>query len=136
MLRFLIVNGGWSSWGAFEACSKTCGGGEKTQRRMCNNPAPARGGSYCPGTNINTVLCNTQHCPGNIYYENSIYRISLLHEKRKHSFHILKVLFSFDTRQSMAYHTLTSVGREQYFQYVKRMFPLLRAIVKFCSTNR
>ena len=34
------------------------------------------------------------------------------------------------------FHTLTSVGRKQYFQYVKRMFPLFRAIVKFCSTNR
>ena len=29
------------------------------------------------------------------------------------------------------FHTLTSVGRKQYFQYVKRMFPLFRAIVKF-----
>ena len=34
------------------------------------------------------------------------------------------------------FHTLTSVGRKQYFQYVKRIFPLFRAIVKFCSTNR
>ena len=31
---------------------------------------------------------------------------------------------------------LMTVGRKQYFQYVKRMFPLFRAIVKFCSTNR
>ena len=27
------------------------------------------------------------------------------------------------------FHTLTSVRRKQYFQYVKRMFPLFRAIV-------
>ena len=29
------------------------------------------------------------------------------------------------------FHILTSVGRKQYFQYVKRMFPLFRAVVKF-----
>ena len=74
----MIVNGGWSAWGAFEACSKTCGGGEKTQRRMCNNPAPAYGGSYCPGENVNTVPCNTQNCPGKIEIELSIYTFSLL----------------------------------------------------------
>ena len=34
------------------------------------------------------------------------------------------------------FHTLKSVGRKKCFQYVKRMFPLFRAIVKFCSTNR
>ena len=27
------------------------------------------------------------------------------------------------------FHTLTSIGRKQYFQYVKRMFPLFRAIL-------
>ena len=34
------------------------------------------------------------------------------------------------------FHTLTCVGRKQYFQYVKRMFPLFRGKVKFCSVNR
>ena len=81
-------------------------------------------------------------------------------KKRKHSFHILKALFSSDTRQSMkrwitterwaeiytkpfgrfgrypTFHTMTSVQRKRCFQYVKRMFPLFRAIVKLCSTNR
>ena len=78
ILQFLIVNGGWSAWGAFGACSKTCGGGEKTRRRMCNNPAPANGGSYCTGQNSNTVPCNTHTCPGKINIRNSIYRISFL----------------------------------------------------------
>ena len=30
-----------------------------------------------------------------------------------------------------AFHTLASVGRKQYFQYVKRLLPLFRAIVNF-----
>ena len=32
--------------------------------------------------------------------------------------------------------TLMSVGREKLYKYVKRMLPLFRAVVKFCSTNR
>ena len=33
------------------------------------------------------------------------------------------------------FHTLMSIGRKKSFQYVKRMSPLFRAVVKFCSTN-
>ena len=72
ILQILTVNGGWSAWGAFGACSKTCGGGEKTQRRMCNNPAPAHGGNNCRGNNLNTVPCNTHNCPGKIEIKRSI----------------------------------------------------------------
>ena len=62
-------------------------------------------------------------------------------KKQKHSFHILKELFSSDTRQSKkcriaTFHTLMSVGWKKCFQYLKRMYPLFRVIVKFCSTNR
>ncbi|XP_065053306.1 semaphorin-5B-like [Rhopilema esculentum] len=58
-----ILNGGWSGWGPFGACSKTCGSGVMHQYRQCNNPSPANGGSYCPGTNVNSVPCNTHSCP-------------------------------------------------------------------------
>ena len=33
------------------------------------------------------------------------------------------------------FYTLMSVGRKKLL-YVKRMLPLFRAVVKFCSTNR
>ena len=74
----LIVDGSWSAWGAFEPCSKTCGDGEKTRRRVCNNPAPANGGRNCTGENLNTVPCNMQHCPGKIEIKLSKYVIGLL----------------------------------------------------------
>ena len=42
-------------------------------------------------------------------------------KKRKHSFHILK--------------TALKTGRKQYFEHVKRMFPLFRAIVKYIEIS-
>ena len=56
--------------------------------------------------------------------------IPLLHEQAEKLFWHTESTFSSDTRQSM------NVGRKKCFQYAKRMFPLFRAIVKFCSTNR
>ena len=50
----------WSSWGALSSCSRTCNGGTQTRRRSCV------GGASCPGTNIQTVNCNTQSCPGRL----------------------------------------------------------------------
>ncbi|XP_061460434.1 A disintegrin and metalloproteinase with thrombospondin motifs 13 isoform X2 [Rhineura floridana] len=32
------VHGHWSSWTAFTACSRSCGGGVVARRRQCNNP--------------------------------------------------------------------------------------------------
>jgi len=57
------INGGWSGWGPFGGCSRACGTGTMTQYRQCNNPPPANGGSYCPGSASNTVHCNTHPCP-------------------------------------------------------------------------
>ena len=38
----------------------------KIRRRMCDNPAPSHGGSYCPGNSTNSAPCNRKHCPGNV----------------------------------------------------------------------
>jgi len=50
------INGGFS---AFNACSKTCGGGTRT--RTCTNPEPKNGGADCVGKS--QEACNMQACP-------------------------------------------------------------------------
>ena len=32
------IDGGWGSWGSYEACTRTCGGGVRYRSRQCNNP--------------------------------------------------------------------------------------------------
>ena len=58
------MNGGWSAWGAYESCSKSCGGGSQTRYRHCTSPTPAHGGAYCKGASSETNRCNQQLCPG------------------------------------------------------------------------
>ncbi|XP_078667263.1 uncharacterized protein LOC144909086 [Branchiostoma floridae x Branchiostoma belcheri] len=60
-----IINGGWSDWGAWSACSVTCGVGTETRDRTCTNPAPANGGADCDGPAQETQACDTGvSCPG------------------------------------------------------------------------
>ena len=78
IMSFLrIVNGGWSGWSVFEACTLTCGGGQQVRNRLCNNPAPANGGLQCLKsdgsgkrdiTDIHSQRCNTQSCTGLLPY--------------------------------------------------------------------
>ncbi|CAC5365513.1 Coadhesin,Thrombospondin-1,Adhesion G protein-coupled receptor B1,Mucin-like protein,Receptor-type tyrosine-protein phosphatase gamma,Hemicentin-1,Thrombospondin-2,A disintegrin and metalloproteinase with thrombospondin motifs adt-1,Properdin [Mytilus coruscus] len=57
------VDGGWSSWNTWEACTATCGTGEKRMIRNCNNPAPSNGGASCPGDQIESQPCTLPDCP-------------------------------------------------------------------------
>ena len=63
MIDFL-ADGGWSAWGKWCACSKTCGTGTQHRSRTCTNPRPAYGGRECLGENTETRNCNTNSCPG------------------------------------------------------------------------
>jgi len=56
------VNGGWSAWSGYGACSKSCGGGMKTRTRTCTSPAPSCGGAKCAGDADQESSCNTQCC--------------------------------------------------------------------------
>ncbi len=56
------VDGGWSAWSGWTACSAACGGGSQSQSRTCTNPAPANGGAGCVGSFSMTQVCNTQAC--------------------------------------------------------------------------
>ena len=48
------VDGNWGDWGVWGDCSKRCGPGKQTRTRSCDNPAPAHGGSICPGIDLET----------------------------------------------------------------------------------
>ena len=58
------VDGGWSPWGNWTRCSKTCGVGYQTQHRTCTNPPPQHGGRDCQGNLDQSRQCEDQkHCP-------------------------------------------------------------------------
>lgn len=59
------VDGGWSGWSDCSECSVTCGVGTCVRRRVCNNPAPAFGGSLCSGSGEQTETCSNPPQPVN-----------------------------------------------------------------------
>jgi len=58
------VDGGWSDWGEWQACSETCGDGRQRRLRECNNPRPSGGGDRCAGSAVQFQQCNEGTCPG------------------------------------------------------------------------
>eukprot|EP01012_Entosiphon_sulcatum_P049575 TRINITY_DN6820_c0_g1_i6.p1 TRINITY_DN6820_c0_g1~~TRINITY_DN6820_c0_g1_i6.p1 ORF type:complete len:7637 (+),score=112.47 TRINITY_DN6820_c0_g1_i6:5459-28369(+) len=52
------VVGDWSEW---EACSRSCGGGQRTRQRLVLQ-APSSGGNSCPSL-TELVVCNEEPCP-------------------------------------------------------------------------
>ncbi|XP_028394319.1 uncharacterized protein LOC114518504 isoform X2 [Dendronephthya gigantea] len=61
------VNGKYSSWSPWSACSSTCGLGQKKRTRTCNNPSPAFGGLDCSryGAYEQAMDCFVADCPVN-----------------------------------------------------------------------
>ncbi|TNN53843.1 A disintegrin and metalloproteinase with thrombospondin motifs 8 [Liparis tanakae] len=62
MRPLVSVDGGWSSWGPWRSCSRTCGGGVEFSYRECTAPGPLNGGRYCEGQRVQYQICNTQPC--------------------------------------------------------------------------
>ena len=53
------VDGSWSVWHAWSACSVTCKGvGTRGRIRDCDNPTPLFGGTTCTGTGSETENCD------------------------------------------------------------------------------
>eukprot|EP00112_Aurelia_sp_Birch-Aquarium-sp1_P001384 Seg1147.11 transcript_id=Seg1147.11/GoldUCD/mRNA.D3Y31 product=Hemicentin-1 protein_id=Seg1147.11/GoldUCD/D3Y31 len=60
------VDGGYTAWTQYGACSKSCGPGRlQTRTRTCTNPSPAHGGRNCLklGPPSESKACPTKHCP-------------------------------------------------------------------------
>uniref|UniRef100_A0A8B9J981 A disintegrin and metalloproteinase with thrombospondin motifs 1 n=1 Tax=Astyanax mexicanus TaxID=7994 RepID=A0A8B9J981_ASTMX len=60
--KHLSTYGGWGEWGAWQQCSRSCGGGVMFSYRECDQPTPQNGGSYCRGQRVQYQSCNTQTC--------------------------------------------------------------------------
>ncbi|XP_078382401.1 uncharacterized protein LOC144665100 [Oculina patagonica] len=60
------VDGRYSQWSRWSACSKSCDGGIKYRSRSCTNPPPANRGQDCwrLGSPVLSQICNTHKCPG------------------------------------------------------------------------
>jgi hypothetical protein len=61
------INGGWSAYGAWSACSAACGGGTQTRSRFCDSPAPAHGGAFCSGLATEVRGCGTGPCQSKLF---------------------------------------------------------------------
>lgn len=59
------VNGGFTEWSEYSACSKTCGkDAVKTRTRTCTNPPPSGGGKGCGKRTEQKVKCKLPKCKG------------------------------------------------------------------------
>jgi len=57
------VNGVWGPWTSWSPCSTTCGNGQQTRQRECDNPPPSQGGMDCVGNATGTAACSVGDCP-------------------------------------------------------------------------
>ena len=71
LLVVVAVNGNWSDWTGWSACSVTCGMGMRRRSRDCSNPKPEPSGDYCVGEQSQYSLCTTMPCAGNIFITNN-----------------------------------------------------------------
>ena len=65
---FIIVHCEWNEW-VRGSCSKSCGGGIRTDTRT-ESVSAKHGGDKCPGPSSMDVSCNDQECPGEQYLSN------------------------------------------------------------------
>lgn len=56
------VNGSWSAWSSWQACSATCGDGLQMRTRVCDHPAPGNGGYSCEGDLAEVKPCTVRRC--------------------------------------------------------------------------
>uniref|UniRef100_A0A5S6QKT5 Sema domain-containing protein n=1 Tax=Trichuris muris TaxID=70415 RepID=A0A5S6QKT5_TRIMR len=57
------VHGRWTVWGIWSPCGTTCGISLRSRYRYCSNPAPAYGGHWCTGSDVESEYCDVPACP-------------------------------------------------------------------------
>lgn len=62
-IKVCSIDGGWSDWTDWSACSTTCERGIQVRYRYCNNPKPSHNGKTCPGQHYETKYCMNAACP-------------------------------------------------------------------------
>ena len=60
--REASVDGSWGSWSSWSHCTQSCGEGTRSRSRLCDSPAPARGGEDCPGEPSENRACYNNKC--------------------------------------------------------------------------
>ena len=69
---FFAVDGDYSQWTSWSACSITCGDGFQTRTRLCNSPSPENGGRTCIeqglGGSMEMQTCKLADCPSMLSY--------------------------------------------------------------------
>lgn len=63
--KFLLIapiDGHWGRWSAWGSCSASCGEGNRTRTRECDDPPNLNGGQYCQGGANHTEPCLIQSC--------------------------------------------------------------------------
>ena len=96
-----LVHGGWTNWGNWSECSVTCSGGSRTRSRSCTDPAPLNGGNDCGGGNLETIICENPHCPGN-------FQEYIMHECKKVS--IIKIFIKNNSTGSLVFRLLEATS--------------------------
>ncbi|XP_022337758.2 A disintegrin and metalloproteinase with thrombospondin motifs 1-like [Crassostrea virginica] len=61
--RLVEREGGWSQWGPWTGCTRTCGRGINYRKRKCDDPAPINLAG-CVGEAYEAATCNEEPCPG------------------------------------------------------------------------
>lgn len=59
-----LATGNWTNWSNWNECTRTCGAGIQFRKRVCIHP---KGELFCLGEKVQSRLCNSHHCPGNIF---------------------------------------------------------------------
>ena len=118
------VDGGWSTWSEWSACSVTCDTGTQTRHRTCTEPTPRDGGSDCSGDDTQTQSCDLGSCTGppGLYCS-----FGFAQSFRKPTFFRRKVL-SFRDIPRMQYLKVWVVRLGSYIHTIDITHPLLFSV--------